>query len=754
MIYGRFKPCCSSYAVSLAQFCRETLQLLQTSRQENGRERHYYPRDKGKNVYREDTHVVDVSIHSCGMRVAPSVSCRVAPRADARRGSRKPNNQIWRTESSSTRPHHSWTTTTRGPQLGARVPPPATQPWAQPPRRVKATAKRYDDAGGKETSRKSIPLTSSLQTLDGDFFYQEADDFLERSVFAKTPSLSIHANKNSTPPDPLKYEQRCLAPKNTGSVLGAIALITGSTVGAGVLALPETVSPAGIGPSSVVLFGCWGLLVCEALLLAEVNVSLMRERDEYRLVHGRGHSPVAISLSEMAGRTLGKEGAACVTFTYLFLSCTLLTAYVSKSGAIISNVADGLGGEFPHIDPGFASIVFTVVMGGSLATGGVKLADSMNQVLTLTLLSLFAVLIGGGAQAVDWGGLDFTGDWTYAPQCVPVVFLALVYHDLIPVICSYLAGDSKKIRKAVVLGSTVPLTMFLIWDAVALGVQAGTGGNTNSDPLTALMTYGDGAVALVVGGFSFCAIATSFIGTAIGVSEFAQPKLEKWAEDLKVDEAIANQLTAKASTASWEDEKLVIRSLTYLLMLAIPATVAVTKPDVFLPATNFAGAYGMTAMFGILPPVMAFKMRRQLAERATLEATAVAKQAVTCNVASNVAKNVSSENPWTFTQGTHNVGGGTPALIGLSFAACAITVGQLRNDIAGGASRGGVSNSVSESVSVASDTIDATAFSNPTDGFDALVSLSVPNEVISATAAIAGGTWEALEAARNALFHT
>ena len=61
---------------------------------------------------------------------------------------------------------------------------------------------------------------------------------------------------------------------------------------------------------------------------------------------------------------------------------------------------------------------------------------------------------------------------------------------------------------------------------------------------------------------------------------------------------------------------------------------------------------------------------------------------------------------------------------------------------------------MSESVSVASDTIDATAFSNPTDGFDALVSLSVPNEVISATAAIAGGTWEALEAARNALFHT
>jgi amino acid permease len=75
--------------------------------------------------------------------------------------------------------------------------------------------------------------------------------------------------------------------------------------------------------------------VCEALLLAEVNVAIMRERDEYRLVHGRGHSPVTISLSEMAGRTLGPVGAKCTTVTYLFLSTTLLVAYIAKSGGAV-----------------------------------------------------------------------------------------------------------------------------------------------------------------------------------------------------------------------------------------------------------------------------------------------------------------------------------------------------------------------------------------------------------------------------------
>jgi len=67
-----------------------------------------------------------------------------------------------------------------------------------------------------------------------------------------------------------------------GTVVGAIALITGSTVGAGVLALPATVAPAGFLPSTAVLTGCWAFLLVQALLLAEVCVAVMRERDEVR----------------------------------------------------------------------------------------------------------------------------------------------------------------------------------------------------------------------------------------------------------------------------------------------------------------------------------------------------------------------------------------------------------------------------------------------------------------------------------------
>ena len=461
--------------------------------------------------------------------------------------------------------------------------------------RASATSERRDGCVTTRARDARDPFSASFDVEDGDF-----------SPFV--PSSTSSTTSPGPPSDSLADETGCAEAPNSGSVLGAVALITGSTVGAGILALPETIAPAGIGPSSAVLVGCWALLVCEALLLAEVNVAIMRERDEYRLAHGRGHSPVIISLSEMAGRTLGDVGAAGTTGAYLFLCATLLVAYIAKSGNIVSDASSALLPE--AIPSSLAATGFTMGMWGALSCGGVRLADAMNRGLTLTLLATFAALVAGGAASADWSAADWMGDWSAAPETVPVVFLALVYHDLVPVVCGFLAGDVRKIRTSILLGSSAPLLMFLSWDAVALA----SAGDAAGDPLAALMQGGDGAVAAVVAGFSFCAISTSFLGTAIGLGEFAQPRLERWASDgSRVD---GDRADGK-STRRFEGarRKIFTRAATYGLMLAPPAFVAVTNPDVFLPATNFAGAYCMSAMFGILPPVMAFRMRRHSAAR-------------------------------------------------------------------------------------------------------------------------------------------
>lgn len=53
--------------------------------------------------------------------------------------------------------------------------------------------------------------------------------------------------------------------------MGAAGLITGSTVGAGILALPQVTYEAGFAPSAALLLGSWAVLALEALLVAEVR---------------------------------------------------------------------------------------------------------------------------------------------------------------------------------------------------------------------------------------------------------------------------------------------------------------------------------------------------------------------------------------------------------------------------------------------------------------------------------------------------
>lgn len=55
---------------------------------------------------------------------------------------------------------------------------------------------------------------------------------------------------------------------------------------------------------------------------------------------------------------------------------------------------------------------------------------------------------------------------------------------VVAVVCAQLGGDMDRIRKSIILGSLVPLAMFLSWDAVALSLAPLSGAQ---DPIDFLM---------------------------------------------------------------------------------------------------------------------------------------------------------------------------------------------------------------------------------------------------------------------------
>ncbi|KAL3621917.1 hypothetical protein CASFOL_034113 [Castilleja foliolosa] len=114
--------------------------------------------------------------------------------------------------------------------------------------------------------------------------------------------------------------------REPGSLSSAIFLVAGTTVGAGILAIPAVTQDAGFLASAVICILCWMFMVVTGLLVAEVNVNTMCEL-------GSG----GVSLVSMAKRTLGNTGVQVACWSYIFIHYALLVAYVARSSDILTN---------------------------------------------------------------------------------------------------------------------------------------------------------------------------------------------------------------------------------------------------------------------------------------------------------------------------------------------------------------------------------------------------------------------------------
>ncbi|XP_019052849.1 PREDICTED: uncharacterized protein LOC104594843 isoform X2 [Nelumbo nucifera] len=400
-------------------------------------------------------------------------------------------------------------------------------------------------------------------------------------------------------------EESIEASDKKGTVLGAVSLIIGTSIGSGILALPKRTSPAGFVPSAVSIIVCWIFLLVEALLLAEINVGLMRRRREKGREQG---DPGVISIRTMAQETLGEWGGTLATVSYIFLAYTSMVAYTSKSGEILYHLI--------NLPTTISGIFFTSLFTILISIGGTQATDQVNQWLTSSMIGLLVAIEVLAVLSGGWSGLEASGNWGKVPSTIPVIIFSLVYHDLAPVICAYLDGDLTRIRVSFILGSLVPLFSLLIWDAIALGLSTKADGVL--DPVDLLIRVEWSGISVMVEAFSLLAVGTSLIGTLLGFSQFFVEQLNNlsWHHpSTKIHKSEGNEMSSDLKDEImpyslrkwWSSNKL---SFTATAMaVAPPLFVSSTVPDAFYTATDIAGGYCMTLLYGILPPAMAWVMR-------------------------------------------------------------------------------------------------------------------------------------------------
>lgn len=351
---------------------------------------------------------------------------------------------------------------------------------------------------------------------------------------------------------------------------GAVLLIAGCCMGAGMLGLPLVIASAGFIPSTIAFFVTWAFMAATGLLLLEAN-----------LWFGEG-----VNLMTLAEKTLGKGAKAFVAVTFIFLFYCLLVAYLGAGGDLLAEFSRELLDM--SMNPFQGSVILVFLFGG-LLYGGTQLVDAANRWMMLGFFISFAGLALLGLFHME--SMSFQGgSFSYALAAFPAMIISFGYHNLVPTLTTYLGGDIKKMRFSIVLGSLIPLFCYLLWDGIVLGMLSShedlQGAIDSGAMVTRLLkeTIGASYIVDLMHLFAFFAIVTSLVGVAMSFVDFL-------ADGMHV-------------------EKIGIRKWGLIgLVLLPPCFFSYVYPMIFLNALNYAGAFGAVLLFGIIPVFMVWKGR-------------------------------------------------------------------------------------------------------------------------------------------------
>jgi tyrosine-specific transport protein len=164
----------------------------------------------------------------------------------------------------------------------------------------------------------------------------------------------------------------------------------------------------------------------------------------------------------------------------------------------------------------------------------------------------------------------------------------------VPTLRTYVNSDKKSLRQAIIIGSTIPLIVYIIWIFVTLGslpVTSDNGilGTHTGDVTTVIMNNFNsehGYISTVSFLFGFFALATSFLGVSLGLFDF-------------------NRSTYKIGSSSHK-HKILAFIITFL-----PAYLyAISYPDGFRAALGYASIF-IAVLQVALPVVMLWGLNKR-----------------------------------------------------------------------------------------------------------------------------------------------
>ncbi|MCF2907367.1 aromatic amino acid transporter [Pseudoalteromonas sp. DL2-H2.2] len=352
--------------------------------------------------------------------------------------------------------------------------------------------------------------------------------------------------------------------------IGSMLIVAGTTIGAGMLALPIASAGLGFTTALLLILATWALMTYTALLMLELHQYASKEA----------------TLNTLAKRILGKKGQYIANFSMVFLFYALCAAYIAGGGAQLQEKLTALTSM--EIAPQAGSVLLAIMV-ATIVTLGTSTVDKLNRVLftikLVVLASLFFVLT---PYVRGQHLLDMPIEQGLIVSALPVIFTSFGFHGSIPSIVKYVGLDIRTLRKVMIVGASLPLVIYIGWQLLSQGVMAQSA-LLNSEGLPGFVDSISSIahspqVSTFVTLFADLALATSFLGVSLGLFDF-------FADAFK-----------KRNTVS---ERIITALITFLPPLGF----ALFYPQGFIMALGYA-AIALVVLAIFLPVAMVWQQRK------------------------------------------------------------------------------------------------------------------------------------------------
>lgn len=347
--------------------------------------------------------------------------------------------------------------------------------------------------------------------------------------------------------------------------IGGILLIIGTCIGGGMLALPLANALNGFWYSSVLLFMCWLAMTSGAFFILEANLYL----------------PKKTHLLSIARATLGWPGYLISWLVYLFLLYILLCAYIAGG-------ADVLGGLLLSFNIAsqqtIMAIAFTSLF-GLVVYQGIYSVDMVNRLLMFGKLGAYLLLVFLLSPHVQPHHIE-QHPAVLSSSSIMVLITSFGFAIIVPNLRDYFDDDIVSLKKALWIGSLIPLLCYIAWDAVIMGSLPNTAlldmtKATNPTTELSLLLDKNLHTPLISGVFRFFSsicMFTAFLGVSLSLMSFLADGLHMRQEG---------------------KQGLLIALLCYLP----PLLLVLYFPGAYLAALNYAGIFCVILLL-LIPALM------------------------------------------------------------------------------------------------------------------------------------------------------